>query len=408
MNKILMRMLRQTWQLALTSVALFLCACATPSTAPQVSAPLQPAAQMPAQRPVDLGETTCKEIARDLTKHDYTALDAKLDTHFILERVSKALISRALSEEQRHSIETKLDDQIRTKLASNNGKDSWVMLKGHADGERYLCLVRSDLTKAGVSYIEFDLRSQNGRLQIVDWYDLVQEARISDSFAELFGDIGTMLKDSTTTVTLLQTTTPLERVQYMDFLQAVRTRDPAQVGSAYDRLPPRFQQTPLYAMMVVNIASGRDDFQYQLALQTFARKFGLGNHYGLLLADYYLDEKRYDKAMRGVRKFQEALGTPDPVLELVQAIIEQEQGHSEAFYAHCLQALEANAAYERTYWTLLDQLIVDRHYDDAVLVLNVLTNLFNFDLKASNFEADDKYQNFRKSEAFRAWSATRA
>ena len=390
------------------SMAMLLSACATQHQSASLVTPISPPAQTPPQGQVDIGANTCKEIARDLTKHDSDALDAKLNLQFILQQVFSSLNSQMLNEAQRSKLVSQLEVQIRTKLVENYIQDNWDMLSGRSDGDRYLCLVRTDLTEQGVSYVEFELRMIDGRLQIVDWIDLVQEQRVSEMFSELFGDIGILMETDTTPVTnYWERSTPQDRLQFFEFLQAARNEDSNRVFRAYDNLPWRFKQKPLYALLVVKAVSGRDDVLYQKALKNFEQRFGGENHYGVLLVDLYMKEGRYKEAVRGLKKFKDRVGA-DPVVEVLQAIMELDQGHIELFYEHCLRAIDVNQDYERTYWVLLDQLVADQNYEDAVLVLNVLTKMFNFDLRVHHFEEEAKYQRFRKSDEFRAWALSRA
>lgn len=394
--------------LLILSIAVLLSACATqPDSTPPLSA-VTAMAQPPSQREDDAGANTCREIARDLSHHDSAALNGKLDLRLILQQVFSALDSQLLDATQRQKLVAQLEEQIKSKLVENYGEDNWDMLRGYADGDRYLCLLRTDMSNQGVSYVEFDLRMVDGRMQIVDWIDLVQEQRVSEMFRELFGDIATMLESSTKPAThYWELFTPQERLDFFEFLKTVRDQDSSRIFTAYDRLSWRFKQKPLYALLVVKAASAHGDGLYQKALKNFEQRFGGEDHYGILLIDLYVEERRYEQAILGLKRFRDKVGA-DPVIDILLAIIEREQGHSASFYEHCLQAINVNPNYVQTYWLLLDQLVADRHYDDAVLVLNVLTSMFNFALSEHHFEADEKYQAFRKSEAFRAWALDRA
>jgi hypothetical protein len=122
----------------------------------------------------------------------------------------------------------------------------------------------------------------------------------------------------------------------------------------------------------------------------------------MLLLDFYMMDRQFDRANRVLREFKRQIGS-DPLLEVLFANLELERGNKQAFYGYCLKALEEDAAYLDTYWVLLDQFVVDRNYKDAVLILNVLSNMFQISLQVDAFKADEKYRDFSRSAAFKAW-----
>lgn len=376
-------------------MALFLVACAT--------TPVQAPSVQTSGIEKDEGKTACETIAEMLTDNDMEALYGMVDTRIILQRVSDALDDPSISDGQRKGFMRGISKRLRNNMLSiSDGKARWDMLKGRSDGGAYLCLVRTELNDAGLSYVEFEMRRYGDHLRIVDWLDLVRDARVSDSLSILSHDVGTMLKTRTSSSADVKKSMKEERRDFINFLLAVGRGNAERAIQAYEALPQRLKNKPVYAQMIVTIASEADDAQYRLALKNLEQRFGTEDRYSLMLVDLYITDQHYEKAIQAVQKFKKRIGN-DPVLELLLAILERSRGHSEGFYAHSLQALEDNPAHVGTYNLLLEQLVADRHFDDAVLVLKVLTKLLEVSVDKQLLETSEEYRELRETAAYRTW-----
>lgn len=348
------------------------------------------------------GKAACEAIAQDFSEDDRHSIISRVDSSFLAWRVLTVFEKDRSNKVQLESIEKSLKDQLLNMLSFSEERTRWDMLSGRVDGERYLCRVRSGLSGDGVKYVEFDLRPVDGRLRILDWYDLIRKTWVSDLFVELFSDIQEIASAHLMALPKMRTSVAQEQKLYADFLDAVRNRDSKRALKIYARLPLRLRNKPLYIFIAVNMASKLDDTQYLSFLGDLAGRVGHDDRYGMLLLDFYMADRQFDKTNRVLREFKRQIGS-DPLLEVLFANLELERGNKQAFYGYCLEALEEDAAYLDTYWVLLDQFVAERNYRDAVLILNVLSNMFQITLHVDAFESDEKYRDFCRSAVFKAW-----
>jgi hypothetical protein len=350
----------------------------------------------------DEGEDICEVIAQDLSEGDGESLYERLDVNSIMNRILATFDKDKFSSTEYLNFKEQLQELIHNRVTLINDELRWDMVRAHVDGERYLCLVRTSLFGNGVSYIEYELRNVDGRLRVIDWYDLVREIKVTDMFIELFHDIYEMADAHIMAMPYQRRSIIEEQNQYFGFISALGRENPTQILNAFDKLPIRFKSKPLYNLILLNSAMKLDEAYYYHVLRNIAQRFGGDNRYAFLLIDLYLLDHEYEKVSQAIYSFKRQVGA-DPLLELLLAEVENRRGNKKAFYGYCLKVLNENPNYLDTYWYLFDQLVVDRHYDEAVVVLNVLTKSFKYTIYNDVLESDDKYRDFSKSSAFRAW-----
>jgi hypothetical protein len=350
------------------------------------------------------GKSLCETIAQDLSNGDHQSLNRRFDTSAILARINSTFEERSFTPEQLQNFEKRLNQMIPGIFGLGNDQIRWDMLHGHVEGERYLCLIRTNLSDEGLSYVEFELTRKDGRLRIVDWYDLVRETKVSDLFSDMLHDSIEMTDAHIMAMPYQRQSALQEQRLFFNFLATVKSADPRRVLMAYDNLPPRMKRKPVYTLIAINMASRLDDAQYERVLRNLSQLVGDSGHYSMLLIDLYMYDQEYDKAKRAIYSFKRQVGT-DPLLDLLLADLDLKQGNKQGFYHYCLQALNNDPNYLDTYWLLLDRLVADRHYEDAVLVLNVLTKRFEYTIKEDAIESMEQYRDFCKSAAYKAWKS---
>jgi hypothetical protein len=350
------------------------------------------------------GKDACKVIAQDLSEGNSQSLYERVDINSIVKRILATFDKDKLTSKEYSLLKKQLHDLVRKKISLKKDKLRWDMVRGRADGERYFCLVRTSLFGNGVSYVEFELRYVDSKLQIIDWYDLVRETRVTDMFKDLFHDIYEMKEAHIMAMPYQWRSIVREQKKYFAFISAIGRENPKEILNAYDKLPLRFQNKPLYSLILLNLDIKMNDAQYYSVLRDFSRRFGGADRYAFLLIDLYLLDHEYDKVTQAIYSFKRQVGD-DPLLALLLAEVENQRGNKKAFYGYCLKLLNDNPNYLDTYWYLLDQLVIDRHFDDAVVVLNVLSKMFEYTIYKDAFESDIKYRDFIKSSPFKSWIA---
>ena len=361
----------------------------------------------PLPTPLSEEERACKDLAKDLTDKNYLALRERIDTDYIASRA----IDNLSAIKDKPELELKLRSSIRSMLEGmimfRSDDVRWGALSWEGEGDRLTCTVRTHLNQGGVSYVEFDLRKARGKFLIDDWVDLLQQIRVSDLIDELLSDIYEVSTLSTSFVYRQTRKIPDDQRRYFNYLASLKSMDSNQIVDGFDQLPRRFKNKPLYIMIGVRVATRmNDDSLRYIFLRELEQRFGAGGNYDLALMDLYLEDGNYDKIVQAVAAFKRKIGA-DPVLELLLAEAERRRGIKEAFYKHCLQAIDDDPNYIDTYWILLDQFVSDRRFADAVQVLNVLKNTFGYEFKRKAFDNDEKYNDFVKSDAYKAWNGKR-
>ncbi len=357
--------------------------------------------------PLSEEERACKGLAKDLTDKNNSALYERLDAEYIASRALDKLSATKVRPELEMNLRSSITAMLKGMIMFRSDDVRWDALGWEVDGERLTCTVRTNLNPGGVSYVEFDLRKNRGQFLIGDWFDMLQQIRVSDLIDELFSDIYEVSTLSTSLAYRQSRNIPDDQRRYFNFLGSLKSMDSKQILDGFDQLPRRFKNKPLYIMIGMRVATRmNDDSLRYIFLRELEQRFGASGNYDLALMDLYLEDENYDKVVQGVAAFKRKIGA-DPVLELLLAEVERMRGSKEAFYKHCLQAIDDDPNYIDTYWILLDQFVSDRRYADAVQVLNVLANTFGYEFKRKAFDLDEKYSDFVKSDAFKVWNGER-
>jgi hypothetical protein len=348
------------------------------------------------------GDNTCKLIAQHLADGDDQSLYEMFDVDLILNRILSTFNEKQFTTDKYLNFKAGLRKLIRNRIMLRSSNVRWDVVRDHTDGDQHFCLVRSSLLAKRLVYAEFELRNVEGKSRIIDWYDLPREISRTEMITELYHDIHQLIDARKTTIPSQRATVIREQKQYFGFLLALGSADSARVMKAYDELPVRFKNKPLYNFDVLSNLINIDKALYYSVLRNFERKFGKTGRYAFSFIKLYLLDNDYDKATKAIEGFKGKVGD-DPLLDLLLAEIEYRRGNKKAFYGMCLQLLNDNPNYHDTYWYLFDRLVADRHYKHAVVVLNVLSKMFEYTFSVDTFESNNKYLDFTKSSAFKAW-----
>jgi hypothetical protein len=348
------------------------------------------------------GDDACNLIAQHLTYGEDQSLYEMFDVDSILNRILSTFDEKQFTSDEYLNFKRGLRKLIRNRNKFRSDNVRWDVVRGHIDGDKYLCLVRASLLAKRLFYTEFELRNVEGRLQVVDWYDLLREISMTEMVTELYHDIHSLINARKMVMPHQKAALVLEQKQYFGFLSALGSADPARIMSAYYQLPVRFKNKPLYKFDVLYNMLNIDKALHYRALRDFEREFSKTGNHAFLFIKLYLSDNDYDKATQVIEVFKGRVGE-DPLLDLLLAEIEYRRGNKKAFYGMCLQLLNDNPNYHDTYWYLFDRFVADRHYNHAVIVLNVLSKMFEYTFFIDAFKSDKKYLDFTKSSAFKAW-----
>jgi predicted Zn-dependent protease len=146
---------------------------------------------------------------------------------------------------------------------------------------------------------------------------------------------------------------------------------------------------------------------YRNALSELAPLYQKNDNYALMLVDYYVFNEEYDKAHQAIDTVATTIGQ-DAGLDSLHAGIALQNNNYERAIAYARDGIEREAAYEDNYWVLLDALVYSENYADAVLVLSILEQGFNYRFDARQMATLEGYEGFSRSEAFSGWQSASA
>ncbi|MEJ2405208.1 MAG: hypothetical protein P8171_13100 [Candidatus Thiodiazotropha sp.] len=386
--------------------SLLLCSCADNPSQESLTTNDFGTSQIHNEIDPQVAKHTCEAIAEELSNNDHHSLEERIDTIPIIAGISIAISHRPITLQQRRKIEQNLGGSVRRSLIPNIKQKQWAMRRGTIDSDHYLCLLRSNIESDDARYLEYELKKIDNQLKIVDLHYVERNLKISESFSSAFNDFIELFSTIQNGNHEQQETAKQELAKVTAFWNQVGNINPRGMQMAYYNLPARLKTSPVYIKITAASARSLDNASYMNFLKDIQKNlFYEADRFGLLLLDYYLEYNQYEQAKRLIRQFNDYVG-PDAYFDLYLARLEIAQGNNKAFYHYCLQALEHESTYLDPYSFLLDQLVADHHFEDAVLVLSVLKYQFDRVLKEEHCDSSATYRKFCRSTEYLSWKQT--
>jgi hypothetical protein len=391
-------------QLVISAIlSLLLCSCAGNPSQDSLTVNDFGATQIHNEIDPQVAKHTCEAIAEELNNNDHQPLDERIDTIPIVAGISIALSHYPITLQQRRQIAQKLEGSVRRSLIPSIEQKTWAMRRGKIDGDHYLCLLRSNVENDNARYVEYELKKIDNQLKIVDLDYVERNLKVSEFISSALNDFIELFNTIQNGNLEQRTTAKQELATLSTFFNHFGNINPRGMQMAYNNLPARLKTNPAYIKIAAGSARSLDNASYMTFLRDIQRNlFYETDRLGLLMLDYYLEYHQYESAKRLIRQFNDYVG-PDAYFDLYLARLEIAQGNNKAFYHYCLQALEHESTYLDPYSFLLDQLVADHHFDDAVLVLSVLKHQFDRVLNEEHCDSSAAYRKFCRSTEYLSW-----
>ncbi|MEE9303370.1 MAG: hypothetical protein V3U84_06255 [Thiotrichaceae bacterium] len=256
-----------------------------------------------------------------------------------------------------------------------------------------VCLIRLEID-GGLDYWKVHLRRVNGQIKIIDWFNYT------------LGDLASHSLGSYLLQVHLASTQPKspDLVAINGYVTAVKSMDPQNVLDAYDQLPTLLKRNSLMMANRVQSAIKVSEKVYYAVLTDHAPLYQKQDNYALLLVDHYLFTEQYKKAHQAIDTVTSQIGN-DAGLDSLHAMVAHAAGDYKKAIGFARDGIRREASYETNYLVLLDALVFSKYYSDAVLVLNILQEGFDYLFDAKQLSEIEGYQNFSRSDAFRDWRA---
>lgn len=352
----------------------------------------------------DLGsfEGFSQALEQSLNKKDSSLFAERVDTREFARRSLASLGLKAVKTSTVNTYGDVLDKTLKGRYKENfaqikSARFIRLMPGESSDPDEAVSLIRIRPEDGGINYWKIHLRRVNGRVGIVDW------------FSYSLGDLASRSLGSF----VLQAGLAAAKPDYpgsgaiRTYLAAAQSKDPRKQLDAYEQLPAQLKRNSLLMFAHAQSAMKVSQEAYHDALSELAPMYRENDDYALMLVDYYLFNNDYDKAQQAIDAVAQSIGQDAGLDSLHAGIALQNQAYNRAI-AYARDGIQRDASYEDNYWVLLDALVYSHNYADAVLVLNILEQGFDYRFDSRQMATLEGYEDFSRSDAFNSWRSASA
>ncbi|MEJ2314097.1 MAG: hypothetical protein P8Y85_04835 [Nitrospirota bacterium] len=350
-----------------------------------------------------------RRIVADLSGGDARAFGDAIDKEALIARVMEGVPqdSKAMGE-LREGLMAGLD-RVGAMVTGNLGENALLTFVRHRrmEGGDY-ALVRIDYGEKGLNYLDFVLRKNAaGAVKIIDWHDYAQGQLYTASLRQA---IALLIPQDRTLFEKLLGVDGLDKKeakQFVELARLLREKDFSGWLKKYDSLSEKMKSSRILLVTHVLAASASgDNEQYRLALGDVRNHLGDDPTLSLVLIDYYFYEEDYRAAQRALERMTGYTGGDAAIDHLRANIYLAAKNYADSI-RYARKAIEEDAAYEDSYWTLLDASVLTGQYQEAVGVIGQLETRFGYEFDPAKLAEIDGYEGFAESSAFAEWKGVR-
>lgn len=287
-------------------------------------------------------------------------------------------------------------DNIDSQIGAN-GQVEFIRMRPQSDPGTpgWRSLLRITPEGGGVAYWDLYLEKRDDNIVIYDWFNYATGQLASESiggFMQLFQAIKN--ENKTRLLGIVR-----------QYVATVRKQQFKRALALYDKFPEHIQQDPLILISRVQMTMDHNEDAYRAALADLARYHGDDDRFALLLVDHYLYTEQFTQGHRALDRVAARIGG-DAGLESLHAALSLEARNYEDAIRYARAGISLDSEYEQNYWVLLEALAQAGHYDDTVLVLQILQDGFFYEFDANELATLDGFEQFGQSRAFENWRAS--
>jgi thioredoxin-like negative regulator of GroEL len=265
-------------------------------------------------------------------------------------------------------------------------------------------LVRIDLGDMGFDYAEYVVeRDALGVSKIVDWYTLSGGELISTSVGALSRLVLDPAPAFLKTLFGLQTIDQ-ETVRRMRHISDLRVK--GQFKEAYsemDKLPPEIAGSRIILTQRVALASASgDEAMYRAALEQLAQRYADQPEAAFMLIDHHMYKQDYERCLKAIGNMEERVGV-DGLTHMLRANINVLANRLDDAARSAREGVRAEPDFAGVRFTLVDILIAQEHFDEAVTEFRTLESDFGYEFSREALHAQPTYAKFVVSPAFKQW-----
>ena len=269
--------------------------------------------------------------------------------------------------------------------------DVWTFVHHRTYEGRSFILYRVETEDEEFSFFELEVKQFESKWVVTDWFNYSTDIW----FSETIGGIASILYSGSNN-------TDAESLAVNNFLQR-RFDDGLE---SYANLTMENQKRPILQSLLVgfSIALDHDNFNETMEKLLLVSP---ENRFLLTKMTYFSEKEEYRRALDCIRQLSKDLGG-ESNLELMRAEILFQLGESKAANRALAKAIRLKPKDETPYYTALFLLAGYQYYGEAVLVLDVLQEEFEFVLSKKELAEFGNLDDFLESEQYRNWLKSHA
>jgi tetratricopeptide (TPR) repeat protein len=287
-------------------------------------------------------------------------------------------------------------------LQRSHGSAKFMRVVMHAGQPR--ALVRLDAGSEGVDYLEFLVdRDDSGEYRAIDWYQLTQGRLVSQGLGAMIR----LVNDPNQSFLHRLFATTSFNAETMDKLRQLGALDRqgkyAESVALMNQLPPDLADSlEMLRLRVADAAHAKDNAEYYRVLGILARKYGDDPSVALLLMDYYLREKQFDKVQTGFTIIENRVGS-DGLTNMMRSNFCQQMGAYDQGVTYARKAVELEPDLRRAWLALASGYLLQKNYPQAVATYRTMQTRFGLTFTREQFASNPNFGPLVQSDAFKKW-----
>ncbi len=355
------------------------------------------------------GRLQFNSIIDGLNKNSFERFNRATDDRALQTRIFGG---RVIEPDVKQSVSKNFDSTIQAMFVSSfpeSRKDILAtVLDFQLQGGQGRAVVRYEASGYRYSYHVYELQlDSKERLSIVDWIDYYQGNRFSE---EAGAALVMALPSRNATRSLLRGSNMDESqvFQASELLKAARDKNGERFLQIYDGLDAQLQEQAVVVRLNLQFAmQSRDKARIAAAEQRLFEIFPGDALHTLILLEYYLPTRQYEKAIDALERLQRELGVTDGATESLKAMAAMAQGDLARAQQFALRATEAEPTLELSWWSLLRARTRAGDFSGATEALARLEDDFGEQLGPGKLKKDPFLRVLAERPEYLEWRATR-
>ncbi len=345
------------------------------------------------------------QMEEAVNKGDAVFFNEHFDAVPLVDEIVKPIkVNQSLKDGFRAGLQENLDvgEQIINSLGQT-GHYKFLHLQGlHEAPSAIFRLVAAE----GINYHELSLElNEQGKPRVKDFYIYMGGIKFSQTIQRLFTASLTELEDTN----FYQSLPPDERAyinhtQEIDEIAELVTKSRHKDAlKKIDELPQKMLEDKMIQIMRINVAHNIDEKTYKAAVTHFKTLFPEDAVVELMQLDFALLDKKYPVILRHIDSLELKIGG-DPYLYVMRADIYRTLNKLDTTELYLRKCLDKEPELEPALWSLVDVLLSQERYQEAVDLFEEIKDLFN--VNPAEFVVEDGYKGFWDSEPYKKWEIT--